>query len=50
VRTLRSAQDMEKRDQVGSSLAWYLKAKKIYPQSDFAGDGIERLAKAIVPE
>jgi hypothetical protein len=50
VHTLRSAQDLEKRDQVGSSLAWYLKAKKLYPQSDLAGDGIERLAKKIVPE
>jgi tetratricopeptide (TPR) repeat protein len=50
VRTLRSAQDFEKKDQVGSSLAWYLKAKKIYPQSDYAGEGIERLAKKIVPE
>ena len=50
VRTLRSAQDLEKKEQVGSSLAWYLKAKKLYPQSDYAGDGIERLAKQIVPE
>jgi tetratricopeptide (TPR) repeat protein len=50
VRTVRSAQELEKREQVGSSLAWFLKAKKLYPQSEFAGDGIERLAKRIVPE
>jgi hypothetical protein len=50
VRTLRSAQDFEKKEQVGASLAWYLKAKKLYPQSDFAGEGVERLAKKIVPE
>lgn len=50
VRTLRSAQDLEKKEQVGSSLAWYLKAKKLYPQSDYAGEGVERLAKKIVPE
>ena len=28
VRTLRSAQELEKKDQVGSSLAWYLKAQE----------------------
>ncbi len=50
VRTLRGAQDLEKKEQVGSSLAWYLKAKKLYPQSDYAGEGVERLAKRIVPE
>lgn len=50
VRTLRSAQDLEKKDQVGSSLAWYLKAKKLYPGSEFAGDGIDRLVKKILPE
>ncbi|MGB8170635.1 MAG: hypothetical protein WCF18_24235 [Chthoniobacteraceae bacterium] len=50
VRTLRSAQDLEKKEQVGSSLAWYLKAKKLYPQSDYAGEGVERLAKKIIPE
>ncbi|MEI9898564.1 MAG: hypothetical protein WDN28_33090 [Chthoniobacter sp.] len=50
VRTLQDAQDMEKRDQVGSSLAYYLKARKIYPASDFAGDGIDRLVKKIVPD
>jgi hypothetical protein len=50
VRTLRSAEDLEKRDQVGSSLAWYLKAQKIYPQSEFASQGVERLVQRIVPE
>ena len=50
VRTLQDAQDMEKRDQVGASLAYYLKARKIYPASDFAGDGVDRLVKKIVPD
>ncbi|MHA3771089.1 hypothetical protein ACXR0O_06065 [Verrucomicrobiota bacterium sgz303538] len=50
VRTLRGAQDMEKKEQIGSSLAWYLKAQKLYPASDFAQDGIERLKKRILPE
>jgi hypothetical protein len=50
VRTLQDAQDMEKRDQVGASLAFYLKARKLYPASDFAGDGVNRLVKKIVPD
>jgi hypothetical protein len=41
---------MEKRDQVGASLAYYLKAKKLYPASDFANGGITRLVKKIVPD
>jgi len=50
VRTLRSAQDLEKKEQVGSSLAWYLKARKLYPGSEFAGDGVDRLVKKILPD
>ncbi|MDQ3625042.1 MAG: hypothetical protein M3463_21615 [Verrucomicrobiota bacterium] len=50
VRTIRGAQELEKRDQVGSSLAWYLKAQKIYPGSEFAQDGVARLTKRILPE
>jgi len=50
VRTLQDARDMEKRDQIGASLALYLKARKIYPASDFAGDGVDRLVKKIIPD
>jgi hypothetical protein len=50
VRTLRAAQDLEKKDQIGASLSHYLKAQKIYPASDFAVDGINRVKKAILPE
>lgn len=50
VRTLQGAQDLEKKDQVGSGLAWYLKAQKLYPQSDFAKDGVDRLVKKILPQ
>jgi hypothetical protein len=50
VRTLRNAEDLEKKDQTGSSLAWYLKAQKIYPASEFAQDGINREVKKILPE
>ena len=50
VRTLRKAEDLEQKDQVGSSLAWYLKAQKIYPGSEFAQEGIDRLVKKVLPE
>ena len=49
VRTVRTAQELEKQDQVGSSLAWFLKAQKLYPQSEFAGEAIERLVKRVLP-
>jgi tetratricopeptide (TPR) repeat protein len=50
VRTLRNAEDLEKKEQTGSSLAWYLKAQKLYPASEFAQDGINRQVKKILPE
>ncbi len=50
VRTLRTAEQMEKKDEIGSSLAWFLKARKIYPASQFAQDGISRLVKKVLPE
>jgi hypothetical protein len=49
-RTLRTAEQLEKKDEIGSSLAWYLKARKIYPASDFAQEGIGRLVKRVLPE
>jgi hypothetical protein len=50
VRTIRTAQDLEQKDEIGSSLAWYLKAQKIYPSSEFAQEGINRLTKLVFPE
>ncbi len=49
VRTIRGAQDLEKKEQIGSSLAWYLKAQKLYPASEFATSGVDRLTKKILP-
>ena len=41
----------ERRDrQVGSALSWYLKARSIYPRSEMAATGIDRIAKEIVPD
>ena len=50
VRTVRNAQELEKKEQIGSSLAWFLKAQKIYPASDFASEGVGRLKKRILPD
>jgi len=50
VGSLRRAEELEKRGQPGSSLAWYLKAQQQYPNSDFAKIGIERLTKQIFPD
>jgi hypothetical protein len=50
VRTLRTAQQLEDKQQYGSSLAWYLKAQKMYPPSDYANDAIARLVKQVLPE
>ncbi len=49
VRSLRNAQEFEDQDQRGSSLAWYLKAQDIYPPSEFAREGVDRLVAAILP-
>jgi hypothetical protein len=50
VKIIRNAEELEKREQFGGSLAHYLKAQKIYPASDFARDGVTRLVKQVLPE
>ncbi len=50
VRALRQAEAQEQKNQLGSSLAWYLKARKNYPASDFARQGIERISTQILPD
>lgn len=50
VRSLRQAEELEQRNQPGSSLAWYLKAQNAYPPSDFAKEGVQRLTKEILPD
>ncbi len=50
-RALSRAQEFEKRTpkQTGSALAWYLKARSLYPQSDLAEEGIKRNLDEILP-
>jgi hypothetical protein len=50
VKAIRDAEELEKKAQLGGSLAHYLKAQKIYPASDLAKDGVQRLVKQVLPE
>ncbi|MEM9443897.1 MAG: hypothetical protein AAGA18_00960 [Verrucomicrobiota bacterium] len=50
VQSLRKAQALEEKDQVGSSLAWYLQARRLYPMSDFAKEGIRKMVDKILPD
>jgi tetratricopeptide (TPR) repeat protein len=50
VRALKRAEELEQKQQPGSSLTWYLKAQKEYPPSDFARQGIQRITKQILPD
>ncbi|HET7239100.1 MAG TPA: hypothetical protein VFI76_08730 [Terrimicrobiaceae bacterium] len=50
VHAIRQAEELEHKNQPGSSLSWYLKAQHVYPASDFARQGVERLTKQILPD
>ena len=50
VNALDRADKLESKKQVGSSLAWYLKARRLYPASRFAKDGINRTSELILPD
>lgn len=50
VNALDRAKRLEERKQYGASLAWFLKAKRLYPASRFAKDGITRNSDAILPD
>jgi hypothetical protein len=50
VHAIRQAEELEQKNQLGSSLSWYLKAQNVYPPSDFARQGVERLTKQILPD
>jgi tetratricopeptide (TPR) repeat protein len=42
VSALQKAEQHEERRQIGSALAWYLKARIQYPRSSFASEGVNR--------
>ncbi len=50
VGALQKARQHEDRKQVGSALAWYLKARNQFPQSEFASEGIKRQVEQIHKE
>ena len=50
VHAIRQAEQLEQKDQPGSSLSWYLKAQNEYPASEFARQGVDRLTKQILPD
>ena len=50
VHAIRQAEELEQKDQAGSSLAWFLKAQSEYSASEFARQGVERLTKQILPD
>lgn len=47
VSAIEKARQHEKRKQTGSAIAWYLKARRLYPGSEFARGGIERLVAGL---
>lgn len=51
-KALMTAREFEERrdKQVGSALSWYLKARSIYPRSEMAEQGIERMLEQILPD
>jgi len=50
VRALKRAEELEQKEQFGSALAWYLKAQKNYPASEFARRGIEKINAQLLPD
>ena len=50
ISAVTDARRHEDSSRVGISLSYYLKAKRLYPGSLFARQGINRLADRILPE
>src|SRR5690606_19097231 len=47
VSAIEKAKTHEQRKQSGSAIAWYLKARRLYPPSEFARNGIQRLVQGL---
>lgn len=50
IHAVTEARRHEDNNRAGISLSWYLKARRAYPGSQFAKQGIDRLADKILPE
>jgi len=50
VHDIREAKSYEEKKEYGSSLAWYLRSQSRYPMSDLSKQGIQRVAKQILPD
>ncbi|MEM6821805.1 MAG: hypothetical protein AAF558_07705 [Verrucomicrobiota bacterium] len=50
VNSILEAQELEEQEQMGSALAWYLKARGYYLGSDIALEGINRISDSIFVE
>lgn len=50
VHDIREAKSYEERKEYGSALAWYLRSQTRYPMSDLSKQGIQRVAKQILPD
>jgi hypothetical protein len=50
VSAIEKAKQHEQRKQSGSALGWYLKARHMYPASDFAKTGIDRVVTGLKSE
>lgn len=52
VNALEKARQFENRtpQQTGSAIAWYLKAKRMYPDSEMAEEGFQRLLDQVLPD
>lgn len=50
VKAIRTAEELEAKNERGSSLFWYLEAQTIHPKGDLAKAGIQRLTHLILPD
>jgi hypothetical protein len=50
VHDIREAKSYEEKKEYGSALAWYLRSQTRYPMSDLSKQGIQRVAKQILPD
>jgi hypothetical protein len=50
VRDFNTAKSYEEKKEYGSSLAWYLKAQRLYPMSDLSKQGVERITRLMLPD